>query len=321
MPEIIEVNLTAQYLNHKLKGRYLSDIVILGGRYSRHPMIGLQYFKKNKPFIINKVDSKGKFLWFELSNDKKKECYIFNTFALEGHWGLIQEEHSGVKFIIKNKTKDKTYNLYYSDSRNFGTIKIVSNKKLLDAKLNSLGPDLLKIPLSNKEFDDRLYNYITNGKDKINKDKANKKIIEVLMDQSNKGLGSGLGNYLAVEQLFLAGISPYSRIIDIYNNKTTSHKLAHAIRYVLRLAYMTSNVGYLEHLDKSIAKFIISLRKDIINGEKQDVNFYSDVILKKDDIFQFNVYQQKKDPYGNDIVASKIIKGRTTYWSPNIQKL
>ena len=43
MPEVVEVCLTALWLNSTLNGMKLKQINILGGRYSRHPLKGNIY--------------------------------------------------------------------------------------------------------------------------------------------------------------------------------------------------------------------------------------------------------------------------------------
>ena len=57
-------------------------------------------------------------------------------------------------------------------------------------------------------------------------------------------------------------------------------------------------------------------QKLIKNGKLP--NYYPKVKLKENE-FDFLVYGQNEDPYGNTIKKDKIIKGRTTYWVPNVQ--
>lgn len=315
MPEIVEVCLTAMWLDKKLHNKSLDKINVLGGRYSRHTLEGLHYFNANKPFIITKVNSKGKFLWFELINKQGKECYIMNTFGLEGVWGFTKELHSGVEFVIDDRK------LYFTDSRNFGTLEITNNKNILHKKLDSLAPDFLKTPFTKQEFYNRIDNFIKRGTNNIIESRANKEIIKVLMDQTkNSGLGSGLGNYLSVEILYDCNISPYTKMKKLYENKKLAFKLANAIKYIVKLSFLDASIGYLEHLDKGMSSFIKNLRKDINSDTKHKYNFHPDIVLTGKENFSFRVYRQKKDSLGNEVVGSKIIPGRTTYWVPNIQK-
>lgn len=317
MPEIVEVCLTALWLNEKLSNKELTKVKIMGGRYSRHPLKGLIYITTYGPFKINKVDSKGKFLWFELSDKNNKQYYILNRFGLEGEWGFKQQEHSGLQFTITD-SPGKEMELYFTDSRNFGTVEIVNDVRKLNKELAKMGPDLLKVPFTNKEFYDRIENYVTRGTGSIVKTRGDKEIIKVLMDQTiSGGIGCGLGNYLSVEILYDCKISPHKQIKDIYDDKPLANKLAHSIKYILKLSFLTASIGYLEHLDPDMVSFIKKLRTEI--DKKHIYNFHPEIQLDKNDVFSFKVYRQKKDPHGNLIKADKIIGNRTTYWSPLVQ--
>lgn len=306
MPEVVEITLTALFLNDQLAGKKITSLEVLGGRYSRHPLPGLSVLKAALPLKVVKVDSKGKFMWFELQDDKNKSYYLLNTFGLEGMWDFEDAKHNNVAFKISN---GKT--LYFNDSRNFGTLEGTSLKKKLQAKLDKLGPDLLKQEFTNDEFYDRIKDYLYSNKGVLNKAKSNKKIIQVLMDQTTP-IGSGLGNYLAPEALYRAKISPHKTIYDVYNDITLSDALAEAIRYLTKISFETADIGYLGLLTDDMSNFVKQLRK---NKNKYHKN--TDIGNSK---FKFNVYRQKVDPSGNKIKAEKdIIKGRTTYWSPAVQ--
>ena len=115
-------------------------------------------------------------------------------------------------------------------------------------------------------------------------------------------------------------MSPYTKIGKLYDNKELAKRLAGSIRYILKLAYMTAKIGYLEHLDTGMGSFITKLRKNISANKELPINFHPQVKINKKDEFKFEVYGQKEDPHGNKVSADKIIPGRTTYWSPAIQK-
>jgi formamidopyrimidine-DNA glycosylase len=204
-------------------------------------------------------------------------------------------------FQINNKQY-----LYFVDQRHFGTFRITSDKSRLDKILGKLGPDMLQQPFTNKEFYQRIDNY-------MKKYDPNRKIIKILMDQSTSGLGSGLGNYLSVEVLYLAKISPHTKIKKIYDNLKLSNKLATSIKYIVKLAYMTADIGYFAILDNNLSRWITKLRKT----KKQQ--YHPDIKLGNKQ-FIFQVYRQKYDSKGNMVKADKIIKDRTTYWVPSVQK-
>ena len=317
MPEIAEIILASLFLNSKFKNGKIVGIKILSGRYKRKPMTGLDGFKKSLPLIIKKVDSKGKFMWFDLYNDDT-DYYILNTFGLTGEWMLKPNKSS--RLVLTIKKNKKTYELYYSDARNFGTMTFTPDKNILDNKLASLGPDLLKTSFTNKEFYERMYNYLYNKKGKLSTARANNPIVKVLMNQkSTTGLGCGIGNYLSAEILYRAKISPRKKIIDIYKNKNLASKLAESIRYTIKLTFLTADVGYLAHLDDNMTKWIATFRKRVIADKDHKYHYQPDTDIGHNK-FQFDVYRQSNDPKGNPVIMDKIIPGRTTYWVKQVQK-
>ena len=278
MPEILEVFVTSSYLDNKLKNKILSSIKILSGRYKSSK------FNLDLPVKIIRVKSIGKFIWFELDNNK----YILNTLGLTGMWSFKKNKYSRIKF------SGPEFNLYYSDMRNFGTVKI-SSKKDLDKKINKLSPSILD-NFTDREFYTRIMNY-KNKQDYI---------IEALMNQES-GLGSGIGNYLSAEILYRAKMSPYTRIKDI--TRMRSNKLSEAIKYIIKIIYLTGDMKY---LDDDLDKYLVKLRKKF--------KLYPGVLVNTSKIFEYQVYKLKRDKDDHDIVGDKIITGRTTYWCPDVQK-
>lgn len=280
MPEVAEVALTAEILSKYLVGSKLKEISIESGRYTKKDPDGLDEFVAELPMKLTKVNSVGKFLWFELKS-KKSVWYIWNTFGLTGMWSLFEPKHLRVKFIFDDENI-----AYFSDMRNFGTFKFSTDKKALDKKIAGLSPDLLK----SNDFD-------------INRVlKHKKKLVKILMDQ--KAVGSGIGNYLVAEILYRAKLSPHRLGSSLTEEELA--KLKYSIKYTIKLAYTDNHIGYMVNLE--------SEADDI-----ERTNYHPDINLKSKD-FEFKVYGQKTDPKGNKVKADKIIDGRTTYWVPALQK-
>ena len=315
MPEGVEVALTALYLNSKFKNAKITKFRVLSGRYSRTAIPGRGYLKL--PATIKEINSKGKFMYMILKH-KNTPIYIMNTFGLTGEWGLTKQKHSRIKMTISKG--DRTYKLYYSDPRNFGTIKIEKNKSVLLDKLRSLGMDLLKDKYTSADIYNNIRRYIHKKSGAMSKPRADRQIVKVLMDQSVKsGIGSGIGSYLAIEILYHAKISPHKKMKRIYQDRRLATRLAKSIKYIIKLSYMTADVGYLEHLSDDMDAWVRKLRKRIKKNKKHRYHFHSDVDLGSD-TFEFEVYRQTEDPKGNPVKAGKIVPGRTTYWVPKIQK-
>lgn len=294
MPEVVEITLTAQWLNSECKNKNLEQINILSGRYTHKPIQNLNKLKF--PLKIKSIKSKGKMMYFILSDVDNKEYYIVNRFGLTGEWTTIKNNHSHIEFVVSG------ISYYFSDYRNFGTIDIYLEKSDLQAELDRLAPDALQSNYTCDEFYDRIVKY------RNTEARRNREIIKVLMDQTNKdGICSGLGNYLSVEILYHARISPRRQMNNI--SRDDSNRLCESIKYITKLSYVSSDSGYLEHLDPEMKKYITKFRNTKNYHPETNVNGK----------FEFTVYQQKVDKLGNPVRKDKIITGRTTYWVPNIQ--
>ena len=66
MPEIAEITLTAEILKKYLKNKIILSFDFVTGRYTKHEPEGYNDFLEALPLKIKKIDSRGKFMWFEL---------------------------------------------------------------------------------------------------------------------------------------------------------------------------------------------------------------------------------------------------------------
>lgn len=295
MPEVSEVALTAEIINKKYKNLKLKKIKIMNGRYSRKNPDGFEVFVDSLPLRLKKVNSKGKFMWFEFIDKNNNEYFIFNTFGLDGMWSFEKNnKHDKFKFVFEDENKDKI-KLYYNDVIGYGTFTFKDSRDELDKKLKNLGLDFLKEKYSDKDIWKKI------KKLQLHKNHKNKKIVEVLMNQ--KLLGSGIGNYLVAEILYRAKISPHKLISDF--DKKLSYELSKSIKYTVKLSYISNKAGYMTILDKYLENHKFK-------------NYHPDVEI--DCNFEFRVYQQEKDPCGNKVTREKIVNGRTTHWVKKIQK-
>lgn len=279
MPEVSEVALTVDILNKYIQNKNLLSVKINSGRYTRRSPEGFDEFTTDLPLKLVTVDSVGKFIWFEFQNGDDR-WYMWNTLGLTGMWSIVEPDDYRIAFKFSNRT------IYYSDARNFGTVKFSTSKEELDKKIKELTPDFLKT----RNFSLK----------KIQKYKI--PIVKILMDQ--KKIGSGLGNYLTAEILYRAKISPRRLGIKITDRELIT--LKYWIKYVVKLAYIDNHTGYMVNLESEADK--IPRKK-----------YHPDVKIKEK-TFKFMVYRCKTDPYGNKVKADKIIGGRTTYWVPSVQK-
>ena len=149
MPEGPEVKITTDFLNN-FTGKSFHSFAVLSGRYTKTdgvPNTNFAYL----PAKIESVNCKGKFIYFSIVNGaNSKKYYLFSTLGMTGMWSRKKTKHS--RFCIFFDDKDV---LYYNDIRNFGTLKFVNDRKVLDKKLKSLGPDVLTAEIDWQGFRNR----------------------------------------------------------------------------------------------------------------------------------------------------------------------
>jgi len=211
MPEGPECRRIAESLAKEVSNKTIVGIDILGGRYTKKEPSGLSDLISDLPIAVAGVGVHGKFIYWILS----KEHSLWNTLGMSGHWSGEEQKHSRIKIRFSDKT-----HVYFNDTRNFGTIKLVKGKSELIKKLKSLGPDMLSEDVDNITFLSALRK----------KNKHN--ICKVLMDQS---VIAGVGNYVKAEALWLAKINPASNVQDLEDYQLID--LNESIKSVLRASY------------------------------------------------------------------------------------
>lgn len=223
MPEGPEVTRVSTQLNSVLQNTLLEDVQFLSGRYFKQPPENFFKFESalNKgALLIKSINNKGKFIWWELENN----WFIFSTLGMSGRYSLEESKHSRILFDVTKMYHKYTefLSVYYEDIRNFGTIKFVNDRNILNKKLDSIGPDMLNNPCTTCDFL------------KIARKHNNKSIVKFLMEQKYI---SGIGNIYKSESLFLAKLSPFSFIKDLSDEDLTT--LYNCILKVLSEAYKT----------------------------------------------------------------------------------
>ena len=307
MPEGPEITLLSQYLNLKLKNRIISKINIIDGQTfgkitNEHLMNNISHYS------IDNIESKGKLLWFTLSS-QTKTIFIISHLGLTGEWSFHPNKYNKISISIENKHDNKTYKLYYSDKLNGGYLIFTTDKVVLNEKINKLAPDLLKTNFDKTTF----YNWLYIFMHKTTK-RPNMLLGKILMNQNiSDSIGSGIGNYLLAEILYHAKLSPCRTLKSL--SKQDIFTLSYSIKYIMKLSYFNNKIGYMTNF----GDFIDVHREGIINGKFP--NYHDDIKLDNSDIFEYKVYQKKKDPYGNDVINDRNInKNRSTWWVKEIQK-
>ena len=242
-------------------------------------------------------------------NNTNNKLYITSHLGLAGEWNFIKSDSDRIRIKIYNDGDNgKTYNLCFSDPRNFGNIEIYDDLSHVEDKINKLAPDALKTEFTDEKFIEQVKSFL-----KKSSKRKDQLIFKVLMSQTKQdGLVSGLGNYLTPEILYRAKISPFRTMHSLSN--TDLKNISQSIKYLVKLSYYNNNTGYMTNF----GTFSKIHKQRIDDG--QYPNYQSSIKLKHNEEFQFNVYRQSKDPLGNKVEKDKTInKGRTVYWVPAVQ--
>jgi formamidopyrimidine-DNA glycosylase len=310
MPEGPEVTILSNYLLTILKGNIIENMEILGGKYLKKNFNNADIFNDEK-YMIKKIDTKGKLMWFTLKNLKNNNLiYLTSHLGLVGFWGFKEGKNSRIKFNIKNKNTDIF--LYYNDDSNFGNIEIYTEKNIFDKKIDEIATDSLKDNYSISDFVDMYKNYLTKSKRRNNQN-----ITTTLMKQKKSdGILSGIGNYLMAEILYMAKISPFRTLETLTEDEII--KLGEAIQYLTKLSYYNNTSEYMHNIEDH-DNYIKLHKKNIDNGVLS--NYHDHIKINKNNKFIYKIYRKNKDPDGNNVEIDKTIQiNRKTYWVPNIQK-
>ena len=293
MPEGPECTIVATQLDNAARGWSLTNVELLTGRYTKKEPVGFSEFmddlEKNSKYIHG-VLNKGKFIYWLLEGG-----VIFSTLGMSGTYKTEDNKYARVRFDIKDNIPGRinlTKSLYYSDMRNFGTLKFISKnpKQELDKKLSTIGPDMLNDPCDEKTWLS------------ICEKRKNNSLVKFLMEQKNV---SGVGNIYKSESLFLSALAPHRKVGECSEEELL--RLYRSVKTVLK--------NSLESGGATIRNY-----SDLYNNQGDYVAFPS----KADDMMKSRigvmVYSQKEDPYGNPIERVVLDDKRTTHWSPEIQK-
>ena len=287
MPEGPEVTIVTKQLNFTVQNKVIKDIELLSGRYTKKEPSGFTDFVDGainyESQKVLGVHNKGKFIYWLTSSG-----VIFSTLGMTGTYKTKDNKYARVRWTFDDNTE-----IYYSDMRNFGTLKFyfgTESSKELNKKLSEIGPDMLNEPCNEKTWL------------QICEKRINQSLVKFLMEQKNV---SGVGNIYKSESLFLAGLAPYRKVGDCTSEELS--RLYKSVKTVLKNSYETGGATIRNY-------------SDLYNNQGQYVAFPS----KADEMMKSRigvmVYSQKEDPYGNPIQKIKLDDQRTTYYSPEVQK-
>ena len=210
MPELPEVEIVRKSLSKNIKGKVITNVEV--NNRNLRVKIEKKFEEKLKKKKIKKIDRFSKYIII---------VFFDNSFCLI-HLGM-----SGTIHLLKKKNKNKFTNtsfyhsphlpkkhnhveielqnisLIYNDPRRFGYLLYFDNKKQLQKKFKSYGPE----PFSKKFNLEYILKYFQN---------KHKNIKNFLLDQK---FVSGLGNIYASEVLFESKIYPLKSVSLLTNDQ------------------------------------------------------------------------------------------------------
>ena len=218
MPEGVEVTLNVEEINSLFSGEIIRAVQLhSSGRYASKEPSNYQKFASavRAGYVMEQARVKGKFTWWTFKKDLDPDWYMMCTYGMSGRWTTRPTAGHAVMSIISDELTTT-----FIDQRRFGTLSFTSSEEELQAKLKSIGPDMLNNPPENDEFIERMMF------------KSNRTIAEALLDQS---CISGVGNYLKCESLYAAKISPHRAVSSLTHEDL--HSLRSAIIMMMNLSY------------------------------------------------------------------------------------
>ncbi len=268
MPEGQEVKIIVEVLKNNIKPQKLLRIKINNDN---------KYVDINKYTQISFIDvtCKGKQIFFKFIDNDNNKIYLNCHLGLTGKWLFSSSFSTEVSLIFE------TITIYFVDSSRYGRLKWLTEEKY-QAKLKTIGPDLLVHSLGENNLDLKLWTLLLKNK-RIKK----KQISDYLLTQKYI---SGIGNYLKSEILYSSMIRP-DRSLDSLTDKDIELLYSTSKRIILE-SYNNGGFTFKDYIDPSGLK-----------GK-----------------FKPLVYGRKKDNNGYTIVVDTFKDNRKSYWVKEVQK-
>jgi formamidopyrimidine-DNA glycosylase len=212
MPEGPEVRRMAEGLARRIEGKEIVRAEVLGGKWLKQPLPGLDRIQSQLPLRVNRVGVKGKLIYVELADG----VWMWNTLGMSGGWRDYQGKHAHFVMEMGDGTE-----VFFEDVRRFGNICFTTEDAVRE-KLKALGPDMLNEDVSPEVFLDS----ICRG------NRSSWNICKALMDQK---VMCGVGNYIKSEALYRAEINPWLSVGEIPEVKL--RELCGWIQKIIRRSY------------------------------------------------------------------------------------
>ena len=194
------------------------------------------------PLFVERVDCKGKQIFFIFRDASDKHWYALSNLGMTGFWSSEEESHAHLDFQLENST-----HVYYCDARRIGNFVLTNNKSHFQGVLDELAPSIL-------------------GHDEICTEEIfatrlqackQKYLVPCLMDQHL--ICSGIGNYLLSEVLYATRLHPETRCHQLTSLQV--QQLYHNIVAIMQQSYTTGGMSMKDYRkpDGSKGTYMFSL--------------------------------------------------------------
>jgi formamidopyrimidine-DNA glycosylase len=187
MPELPEVESARRRVEAALAGHRVVQVATVPDRIVFAGVSSARFARALRDRLVQKVHRKGKHLWMQLD---QRPWPLFH-FGMTGSFELYESVRDRPRFWKVELLMDDGVRLAMPDARRFGRIRLLDEPER-EAPLRDLGRDPLLDPPSAAEMAEML-------------ERRHAPIKAVLLDQR---LFAGVGNWIADEVLYQAGIRP-----------------------------------------------------------------------------------------------------------------
>jgi formamidopyrimidine-DNA glycosylase len=316
----------------------LRNMAIVSGRYAKHgPPEGWERLQglidSGHTPKLKSVRCSGKFIYFLLECDYIPHLSLWSTLGLSGGWTLRPDHrHRRLSFTLGRNTST-TEQLYFYDSIGYGTFKVCFDEVAMQQKLDKLGPSWLDHAVSkgttSKDTPTHIKGHTNAGGagvgvsfhvfcaliTKRGVPQQRRRLAVFLMDQTKT---SGIGNYILAESLYRARLHPWARVGDLMDEQI--RQLWSAICDVTTASY-DSQLCRMRMRMEAAGRGQSTTQGGKAKSSCGGYGWSADIPEAQLHLFEFRleVYKQKSDPLGNDVVAEKGPHGRTIHWVRELQ--
>jgi formamidopyrimidine-DNA glycosylase len=241
MPEGPECTIHAERLSAACTGQSVYRAEIISGRYAGSGTTpgrgaapeGWDLLQAALPASVCSVQSKGKFIFWNLESADGSPISLWSTLGMTAAWSPVPTQHARVGLELgAGDGQGGKWRLFFCDQRNFGTITVCTDAAKLEGKLASLGPSWLPPgSLGLEEFQAIARHQCRNKRG------AAVPLAKFLMDQAKT---SGIGNCKA--------LSRAHALCEIYCGAVASHAHCAAVRISFLAADILSETLYLAQI-------------------------------------------------------------------------